>query len=165
MPLRHISAMFPHRKQMIMFPLYFCNYMYINFHSFFHLLLNTFANNQGVYIYNDNDKFTPEIGLFNSCVQVCMYLISHQNLISFFCFYTVCCGCLVINCNIFSFEDLTRHLVCDYAAIEHLMQQGNTHRYFIGKYRLSYQIADQAAFCTPLQKRNPQMLLYIRPGC
>lgn len=29
----------------------------------------------------------------------------------------------------FSFEDLTRHLVCDYAAIEHLMQQGNTHRY------------------------------------
>ncbi|XP_073249049.1 uncharacterized protein [Porites lutea] len=25
-------------------------------------------------------------------------------------------------------QDLTRHLVCDYAAIEHLMQQGNTHR-------------------------------------
>ena len=46
-----------------------------------------------------------------------------------FSLYTVCCGCLMINCNIFSFEDLTRHLVCDYAAIEHLMQQGNTHRY------------------------------------
>ena len=30
-----------------------------------------------------------------------------------------------------SFEDLTRHLVCDYAAIEHLMQQGNTHRYLV----------------------------------
>lgn len=56
-----------------------------------------------MYIYHDNDKFTPEIGLFNGCVQVCMYLISHQNLISFFCFYTVCCGCLVINCNIFFF--------------------------------------------------------------
>ena len=27
------------------------------------------------------------------------------------------------------FTDLTRHLVSDYAAIEHLMEQGNTHRY------------------------------------
>ena len=31
--------------------------------------------------------------------------------------------------NIFFSSDLTRHLVSDYAAIEHLMEQGNTHRY------------------------------------
>ena len=60
----------------------------------------------------------------------------------------------------FSFEDLTRHLVCDYAAIEHLMQQGNTHRYFIGKYRLSYQIPDQSAFCTSIEKESTNAPLY-----
>jgi len=48
------------------------------------------------------------------------------------CFYWIFCA-----------SDLTRHLVSDYAAIEHLMEQGNTHRYGIRqKKRLA-----RRAFC------------------